>query len=409
MKAFKIFASLCVAGFVSSCAFLLDFDELQQDPGADAAAGGSAGAAGTSGNAGTDGGGGKGPDLQALAQMTAKGMCDKIAACFGAPAMPMVFRDEDCNQLLLRTLANATFGLVAESLKVGHMSIDESGIDKCIQSFAALACKDVGLDFPDACRQALKGNIAPGENCAHTLECTPGHYCSLGAGCPGKCAPFRKDGQTCSDTELCAAGMGCTNGACKPLALPNEACEGPTGPNCATGAFCFGSDDTKSGACADTKGLFSAQLGGECSGWAEAGLDPANAKLCAVGACPIFKLKAVRKCSGKIDNATPPGAPCDVTLPDSCPTDQYCLTPSAFQFSGSCQALPGNGETCARLGTIKGQCKAYHRCDGITATSKCRPLRDNGDGCSADIECYSSNCDEAGSGECEPAGCTVMP
>lgn len=62
MKASKIFASLCVAGFLSSCAFLLDFDELQTETGKDASVGGSAGSsggsAGISGNAGTAGTGG---------------------------------------------------------------------------------------------------------------------------------------------------------------------------------------------------------------------------------------------------------------------------------------------------------------------------------------------------------------
>ncbi len=62
MKTYTLLASIGAALIASSCAFLLDFGELQDDPGADASLGGSAGASGSSGSSGASGSGGSDGD-----------------------------------------------------------------------------------------------------------------------------------------------------------------------------------------------------------------------------------------------------------------------------------------------------------------------------------------------------------
>ena len=62
MRSYTLLASIGAALVASSCAFLLDFDELQDHPGADASLGGSAGAAGSSGSSGSAGAGGTAGD-----------------------------------------------------------------------------------------------------------------------------------------------------------------------------------------------------------------------------------------------------------------------------------------------------------------------------------------------------------
>ena len=410
MRTFRIIACVGAGLSLASCAFLLDFDELQDETGADAAAGGMAGASGSSGSAGaaasagTSGaGGGAGVDLGQLAKTTAAAVCAKLEQCFGTPAMPLIFGDVDCEQALTAFLVNATFSQVAESAKVGKIKLNPSEVSACLNDFKALACRDVSFDFPAPCRKVVEGLVAKDQPCAHTLECQTGMYCSVTAtgACPGKCAPFRESGEACSEFDPCAAGLGCTQGKCAPLAKKGEPCLGPTGVDCEVGAFCFGEKDeapVKAGACVDTKGLFSVPLGQTCSYWFEAASNPTNFKLCQAGVCPVFDLiPGTRLCSGFL--ATP-GSPCRLSIPDPCPSGQYC--------DGSlCTDLPGNGEDCLATPSVKGRCKAGHSCNGIS----CDVQRPNGQTCGSDEQCFSGRCDlgPGKSNECVPPGCPVTP
>ncbi len=406
MKASKIFASLCVAGFLSSCAFLLDFDELQTETGKDASVGGagsggvsgasgSSGVGGASASGGASGADGGGIDLGQLAKTTSDAICAKLEQCYGAPAMALIFGDADCNTAMFNGLKNSTFALAAASLQAGKMTLDQTQISSCLKDFQGLACNAVSFDFPEACRKALAGTVAAGKPCAHALECAPGHYCAVTSSCPGKCAPVRTSGQTCSDGDVCAAGLGCTGGKCTALAGVGEPCLGSTGNDCEVGAFCFGNDDAKAqdGNCVGTSGLFSAGPGEACSYWTEAAT-PATFKLCKNGVCPVFKLFN-RVCESYQKD---PGFPCSISIPDPCPSGQYCN-------GTACTDLPSNGQSCAPITTVKGRCKAGHSCNGTT----CDVQRDNGQVCGSNAQCFGGACDLGGSNLCVPPGCPVTP
>ncbi len=410
MRAFRIFVCVGAGLSLASCAFLLDFDELQDETGADASAGGTAGASGSSGfagaaaSAGSSGssgaGGGAGVDLGKLANTTAGAVCAKLEQCFGTPAMPLIFGDAVCEQALSAFLVNATFSQVAESAKVGKVKLNPGKINTCVKEFQALACRDVSFDFPAPCRKVVEGLVAKDQSCAHTLECQLGLYCSVTATgtCPGKCAPFRKSGESCSGLDPCEAGLGCTQGKCAPFAAVDGDCEGPTGVECEVGAFCFGDKDgtaPEAGKCVDTKGIFSREPAQPCSSWLDALVNPAAFTLCKNGVCPVSKLNPT--CSSFL--ATP-GSPCELSLPDPCPNGQYCST-----LQKKCIDLPTDGEACAPASSVKGPCKAGHSCNGLT----CDLQLANGQQCDADEQCFSGRCDLGASNQCIPPGCPVMP
>lgn len=407
-----------------SCAFLLDFDELQAESGSDASLGGAGGGGGAAGSGGAAGGGGAvgggggaagsggsagdagdagdaGP-LDQFPDQVAQALCDKLAECYGPETLPLLFGDASCKSLALANLLNSTFAPAVESAKAGKIVVDPTKAAQCMKDFTALSCVDVGMDFPETCRQVLKGTVATGQKCAHLLECQPGNYCDLGADCASaKCAPFGQSGATCAPGQLCAAGLECFNGKCAAPAKAGEPCEGNVAPRCEVGSICWGGTQNKAGTCIASKSLFTASLNQPCSYWLAALGEAGAVTLCKAGGhCPVFSLIPPPKCLGGVTG--PAGTPCEFAIPDQCPAGMYCA--SAADAGGSvCTPMPINGEKCAAITSVKGRCAAYHTCDGTT----CRKIRNNGEtGCASNAECYSGVCDTA-QGVCVATACPV--
>ncbi len=402
-----------------SCAFLLDFDELTSesgDAGSDASSGGAGGSGGSGGSggggtgggsggvAGTGGGAGDAGDggpLDDFPKQSAQAVCDKLAQCYGPEAVPLLFGDADCVTYFTSTLLNATFAPAVDSVKAGKIDVDPSQVGKCLSDFAALPCGLVSPDFPEACRQVLKGKASAGSKCSHLLECQPGLYCDLTGGCTAtQCAAYGKPTEACSPTQPCGQGLTCLQGKCAPLAKQGEPCEGADKAACEVGLICFGGSQTVPGQCVASKGLFSVNLNEKCSYWLDVFGDAGNIKLCKAGGhCDVFSLVPQPKCLGGVSGGV--GVPCSHTIPDQCPKDLFCT--QASDGGGSvCAPMPTNGEACAPVTAVKGRCAAYHRCDGTT----CVLLRNNGQCCSADLECYSGVCNK-GAGACASFACPV--
>ncbi len=381
-------ALLALGLSVSSCALLLDFDELQEGGGAGAGTmgggnGGNAGSAGSmtaGGGSGGSGGGAGSVSLASVSQTLAAAVCEKAQSCYGNAALELVFFDEDCTTTMQSLLENTFVANVQESVQAGTLEYDGSAVPGCLQEFAALDCEDVTIAFPEGCKQALSGLQPVGGACNHSLECDVGLYCD-NKSCPGTCAAPLTEGTPCADGDTCADGLTCFQGACAALGHQGDECGADLWPGCLTGMLCVGDnkDMMMPGKCYETVALFSANTDQSCNFGGTPTLCVEN------NSCPVFQL--VPKCVMK----APAGGPCELAVPDMCREGEYCN-------AGTCTPLPKAGEPCATGIIIKPACEAYSRCVNGT----CIKLDNNGSSCTQPGECYSGKC--AGS-ECVPPGC----
>jgi hypothetical protein len=368
--------SLLLALASTSCAFLLDFDEVQTE-----ASGGTAGSASSSGgSAGAAEGGAAGsPEdegipLAEVAGVLADALCTKVQSCVQDAAMVLLFNEEDCTELVTKVLENSTVANIAAADEAGTLSYDGTKLTACLEAYQALACDDVIVDFPEECKAALGSSVAEGEACRHHVECEAGLYCA-GATCPGTCAAFLSEGADCSEGDVCERGLTCFQETCQPLGREDGECGGGIFPDCVIGQFCAGEnlDEATPGKCYPVEQVFSAGKGQVCN---PLGSPPT---LCEAGySCPILN----PTCRGPAERD---GA-CEIlAIPDYCPEGQSCR-------DGFCTDLPGNGEACRAATAGKGACQAGQRC----VNNVCRKLDANGASCAEAAECFSSFCNEEG-------------
>lgn len=362
MVRLRFLAPLGFALALSSCSFLLDFDELQKGEGGKEILG-----SGGSGGAGGSGGGGStGVPLEDAAGVVASAVCEKFDTCVGQAALRVVLHDEDCLTLVTRLIDNSIIATIEEK----GVEYDPLTVPTCVDALSALDCEEISLDFPQECRQLL-GELTPeGGECLRSLECEPGLYCSTGT-CPGTCSPLLPADSPCAEGDVCTGGYTCFEGTCQPLGREGDDCGGTVLPDCLTGLVCAGADDAmmEPGKCRPASSLF---VSGED-------------QVCKVGnpatlcqeelSCPILTLTPA--C---VPRAPSLGA-CELALPDMCPEGEYCN-------AGTCAPLPGAGQPCAFGLILKPTCQAYMRCiDGT-----CRRLGEIGNTCVVDAECYSGTC-----------------
>lgn len=393
-------------GLATSCAFLLDFDELQSD-GKDAATGGSGGTAGasTGGSAGTgtggiSGAGGSGgiPDqipLSGLAEAITVTSCQLFSKCYG-PAVEVVSQGVPCEQYFPPFLEDGVLAPIVESVNAGTITYDPSAGAACVQGIYDAANADppqcANFDqLVESCKSALGGLSQANQPCDHRFECAAGMYCDL-AGCPAA---------TCK--ELGAVGSTClTNAACNPI--DDLYCKIPTGQSTGTcekyvvtAATCTAADTCEPGSyclegvCARIAKLFTLDEPQTCY---------TNSLLCNAGlACEFTGLPFLSQ--GKCIAAKAPAQACHIALPEECPTGHYC-TSTLFNEPGTCQILPADGETCAKSGVqnigLRGPCQPGLAC----VNDSCAAYAHLGQPCGGHAQCFSGAC--VGS-ECVPPSC----
>jgi hypothetical protein len=371
--------SLLLVLSTTSCAFLLDFDEVQSES-SGGSSGSSAASAGTAGTAGSAEGGGAGaPEDQGIplddaAAVLADALCTKVRSCVDDAAMALLFNEEDCTETITGVLENSTIANIISSDEEGTLSYDGTKLPACLDTYQALSCDDVIIDFPEDCKAALGSSLEEGEACKHSLECEPGLYCA-GDACPGACTAFLSEGASCTEGDVCASGLTCFQESCLPLGREDDDCGGGLFPDCVIGQFCAGEnlDEAVPGKCYPVEQVFSAGKNQVCH---PLGSPPT---LCEAGlSCPILN----PTCRGPAERD---GA-CEVlAIPDYCPEGQSCR-------EGICTDLPGSGEPCRASTAGKGACQAGFRC----VNNVCRKLNDNGASCAEAAECFSSFCSEEG-------------
>lgn len=408
---------------------MLNFDELQGGPGADASAegasagksgggaggtggtsGGSGGSSGTSGSSGTGGvvdatSEEAGPPQLALsdaAQAFAQAACADIQACYG-PLAEIIYHDEDCVSFFSDVFAAQVVGPIEVSIQTKGITYDPVKAAACVNAVVTDAqstpprCNSLDY-YIEQCKAALSNLSDAGTDCNNRFECLQGLYCNNMGGCPGKCTQRAAAGTPCTQDLQCADGFKCANAPadsgvdagtkiCQAYIPHGDACEGLGSP-CEPGTICLGN------ACSNTYDVFTLNQGQQCFN---------NGLLCNPGLyCELQGFLGPGICKVEV----PLTQPCKVSLPDECEKGAYCKTP-LFSVDGTCVALPINGQPCATdfmqsIG-LDARCAATYAC----TNGLCRPRAALGEPCTGSEQCVGGVCapGDAGTNVCMPATC----
>jgi hypothetical protein len=382
-------------GLLTSCAFLLDFDELQND-GADAAAGGSSGrggtagasTGGTSGTGGTAGTGGI-PDqipLNALAEAITTTSCLLFSKCYG-PAVEVVSQGTPCKEYFLPFLQDSVLAPILGSVEDGTITYDPSAGADCVKGIysAAIANPPACANFDklvESCKSAFGGLSQVNQPCDHRFECDAGMYCDLGS-CPdATCKALGAVGSTCLtnaacnpvDDLYCMFPSGQTTGTCVKYIASGAACV--AGDTCQPGSYCL------EGKCARIATLFTLDEPQTCY---------TNSLLCNEGVSCEFKGTPFLSAGACVAEKSPAQA-CRIAIPEECPTGHYCTSSFLFNEPGTCQILPADGEACAKAGVqnigLRGPCAPGLAC----VNDMCAPYAKLGQACEGHAQCFSGAC-----------------
>ncbi len=356
--------ALFFATAATSCAFLLDTDELKK------------------------GAGESSPDpipVENFPAALAQATCGVVERCMGA-GMDIFYPEEDCATIQQAVFEDSLLGLIELSVQEGRASYSEEAAGKCIAAFEDLACEDFD-NWPPACSEALEGLVPLDGDCGHDVDCGLDRYCTVSSTeCPGKCKEKVGAGEACIKDDMCQSGLACFEGTCTPKPKAGEPCGEGAAPDCVLGTLCLEADND-SGTCKSVTDLFRALETQSC--------DFESGPLCEQGLhCAVT--------SGGDLECQPPssqGGECRVAIPDQCPAGEYC--DAAIGGTGVCTGLPSSNQPC-RLDPyeLNPPCAAYYRC----VDKKCVPLRRLDEPCESSFQCYSGYCDPE-TDTCETLGC----
>jgi hypothetical protein len=216
---------------------------------------------------------------------------------------------------------------------------------------------------PEVCTQVMGGSLADAVACEVDAECGSG-LCLATATCPGVCAEYSVQGQTCSGRRnvgpRCHKTLVCNAGTCQDIVYQGQDCTGrPLG--CEPGAYCEGATNL----CQWQKGE-----GGACASQDEC--DPGL--LCAVVGFTPLRQQCLKP--------RPPGASCTVGQRD-CTRGTYCK--SAAQLPGdvgTCVAWPQSG-ACDAVGLVEPYGCLGRWCN----TGTCTDFTPEASPCTSPLEC----------------------
>jgi hypothetical protein len=320
---------------------------------------GNAGIGGASG-AGQAGSGGtsSGTPLADLPAQFAPAVCDTAAQCYG-PLLGFLLGGNACTDLLTKQLAESDFALLQAAVTKGTVQYDGTKVAACLDAVKKEGCAILSTRLSTLCADVLHGTVAAGRPCTFGAECSPGLFCKTTA-CPGVCTSLLAEGAACEADGNCQDGLTCSDSkvCTKAVAIDLSGAEGTT-------------------------------------------CDPTAAKLCqadlACAAVAIAGGAAAFKCEKPATGAT-----CHVAFPEECAAGEYCVLP-ANTFNGTCTPLPSAGQPCGKYSPTdkRRPCGPGAVCD--TTSGNCVAFQDLGKACTADNQCYSKSCGQAGT--CVAAKC----
>jgi hypothetical protein len=337
--------------------------------------------------------------LEDVPEELASAQCEVLSRC--APSFYSSLGDFCVPQFTERANAG-TYDQIVQAVDDGRVRYDAKAAADCAEATRNLACDELDNPNLEACQNAFEGDVPRGGECTLDEECEGNNVCVFGSTCPGTCEQRLAAGQDCGgDDNRCGAGLVCseeTKRCIEPAGLGAE-CD-DSGKECATPLFCKIPDGETVGECVTQGSVFTEDEGEAC--------DFLNNNLCKTGlSCVVaevdidiveqsFDLQFQCRAPAKL------GETCGVGVPGQCDAGQFCagIKLGEEDVEGTCEELPGDGQPCADAGLGEaGVCALDAFCDGDT----CRALRDNGESCSVDAQCWSENCLNGG---CAPAsGC----
>ena len=304
-------------------------------------------------------------------------------------------------------------------------------------------CKVFGCDPATGCtvQPAPAGTTCGAPACEGNLltsatTCDGFGGCTVGAGtepCPGgtTCLTVTSCRTLCTAPEHCATGFICEANTCTPERDDGEACtkdaqcgSGHCGGGfcCGEGACCASAADCDDGNICTTEACVASQ----CQ-------HTPNTAPCGAPSCQGSTWLGQAVCSGGICGA-PPATSCEGENPcqvygcdpvagctvDDAPQGKVCGAPSCegnmLSSTQSCNGLGGctlgagtepcpGGLACLTATSCRTQCSAAEHCAPgyFCEATACKPLRDNGEVCTKDLQCTSDHC--AGGFCCDSGVC----
>ena len=359
------------------------------DGGDTGVAGGGAGGGAGFGFGGGDGvgGGAAGGETFTLDEMPAKvgeAACGLLERCFGELAS-LFLGDIDCEGQFSLQFADGELPAIRAAIEAGRVTFHGELGPACLDDFLNADCSATGGGPPGACDDIFEGSVAAGGDCTLDEECVGTSFCAVDDACPGTCTARGAAGAPCEESEHCAAGLSCNEGAgeCEPPVAVGQACEGDENGQCQVGLMCLGSDEEAGtpGTCTEPSTIFVGDAGDAC--------DLAANSWCKAGLSCVVETAGPTGATFVCAEAATPGGACSFGVPEQCPSTHFCnFDPNTGSFDGTCVERPGAGADCleAPTGTI---CAI----DLICVDDKCGPMQRIGGTCTAGDECYSGNCD----------------
>lgn len=317
----------------------------------------------------------------------AKSYCKAASTC-SPQYVELLFGANDCTSLLTKRIEQASLPLLQAAVKNGTMRLDLSKLDACLEKIEALGCKAFDNEYVEACEAVLSGAMPVGQKCAFDEECAGDAYCHYDGTCPGVCTTRELSGAVCRDDKECRAGLVCSGGICTPKVPLGGTCTA-NGVECEGGLVC--SPDAGTGrTCVALATVFSQPMGAACN--ITAGSWCASGAYCAVTAVSLAA--ATQTCVAQAAS----GAACNFSAPDMCPADEHCAGTSiaasagGVTVDGTCKLLPTEGEPCTSRFERGKACAKEHVCVVNSAGSICHKLKQNGQICADNAECFSESC-----------------
>jgi hypothetical protein len=328
--------------------------------------------------------------LEDLAATAAPVYANLYLSCVGplADEATRLWHGEDLATRMERRLTDE-YALLQNAVDAGRVAYHADLMPACVAAVGARACDQILDRNISECELAVEGTVAVAGACTSDWECEGTNVCKFEDGCPGVCRPRGAAGTVCQRDDECSDGLICfvtvaqgqATGLCSAPSEASQPCEGNQSAGCRPDLFCAGAKNRAvppvPGTCSSYTDVFSGAAGTTCN---------LSDTLCASGLC--CAVQTIAPLEGECEPAVESGATCRLAFPEQCPVGQYCGELNGATLQGTCVALPGEGEACARLDGDDPLCAAYLRCDGGT----CRAIQRLGGTCSSNALCYSENC-----------------
>lgn len=315
----------------------------------------------------------------------AETLCERQIAC--SPLVEiLVGSAEQCAAEWEKRIRQSSFDSMIDAVDDGRVTYDGRQAEACLDAWENVECVELHLD-PEACSTVFTGSVPRGGECVIDQECEGDSICSFDDSCPGACTSRLAAGEVCDgNDDRCAEGLVCSEATdrCARPGAEGDPCGGGVEAQCAGALYCQGEDDATDtpGECVPQEEVFAGAEGESCS------FD--DGALCGPGLSCVFEGEG----DGFVCRRPNEDGSCRLGFPAQCAVGEYCegIDVAGGVVDGTCAPLPGANEPCAQ-GLF---CATGHVC----REAECRALRENGQTCQANLECYSGYCVDGG---CAPS------